>query len=182
MEDLERRVEEQDADDAERDGRDCDHPPGQAEPSPEPRPGPRPASQQERRDEHAGADDREQVEAREHAAHVAHVAALALGQDGHPGDRDVEVRRPDHEVGEDRVGGGPQVALAVAGPRGGLRAPLLEADPSRGEEREDRDRDDHQRGGDADDEGREGAGQGVHGAPEATPPRGSAPAPTRCRP
>ena len=33
------------------------------------------------------------------------------------------------------------------------------------EERQDRDRDDHERRGDADDEGREGAGEGVHQAP-----------------
>ena len=112
VEHLERRVEGQQADDPERDRPDGDHASRQAEPPPEPGTRRPAAREQERRDEHDRADDREPVERREHAAHVAHVLRLALVEHRHAVERDVEVRRPDDEVGEDRVGRRPQVGLA----------------------------------------------------------------------
>ena len=56
------------------------------------------------------------------------------------------------EVGQDRVGGGAQLLGRVAGPRGRLRAALLEGDPLRGQERQDRDGDDDDRGREAGEE------------------------------
>ena len=51
--------------------------------------------------------------AREHGPHVAHVGLFALVEDGLAGDRDVERRRTDDQVGQDRVRGGPQVGSVV---------------------------------------------------------------------
>ena len=56
---------------------------------------------------------------------------LALLEDGRPVDLDREVAA-EHEVGQDRVGRGPQLLGREAGPRGRLRAALLEARPTAG--------------------------------------------------
>ena len=141
--------------------------------------------------EHDHRDDGRDRQAAEHRAHVAHVSALPIVQDRDTRDRDVEVGRPDDQVGEDRVRGGPQVGLAVAGPRLRLGATLLEADPGRRQERDDRDRDDDDRRGDPDRDGGGASAEGAHRAILARPvegtgrralsatrPRGSGPGPT----
>ena len=111
----------------------------------------------------------------EHAADVAHVAALPLVEDRRAGDRDVEVGRPDDEVGEDRVGRGAQLGVGVAGPR---RRPAARpcSKPTQAGVRngEDRDRDDDDRRGDARSDGRGAAAEACaprHRSPSAWPPR-----------
>ena len=61
---------------------------------------------------------------------VGHVGPLALVEDGRAIDRDREVAT-EHEVGQDRVRGGPELGGGEAGPGRGLRALLLEGDPLR---------------------------------------------------
>jgi hypothetical protein len=68
-------------------------------------------------------------------------------------DLDVEAPAED-EAGQDRVGGRPQLLGGEARPGRRLRAVLLEGDPLRRQERQDRERDDDDRGRQADQDGR----------------------------
>ena len=133
--------------------------------------------------EHDRRGDRRDPQRHEDVAHVAHVGTLTGLQDRATGDGDVEVRRPEDEVGEDRIGGLAQLGRRVAAPGRRLGAALLEADPLRGQEREDRDRDDDHRRRDADHDRGDASAEALHrailaGAERITRPRGSSPGPT----
>ena len=80
---------------------------------------------------------------------------------GWPFDLDLEIAT-EHEVGQDRVGGDAELLGGEAGPGRRLRAALLEGDPSRAQERQDRERDDDDRGRETDQDGCGTAAEVVH--------------------
>ena len=81
-------------------------------------------------------------EPHEHAADVAHVAPFSFIQHWCAADRRVEVRRPQDQVGQDRIGRLPQVRLREPRPHGSLGTTLLERHPHGVEEERDRQRHD----------------------------------------
>ena len=100
----------------------------------------------DRRDEEDRREEREDREPGEHAPNVAHVSALALVEDRFAADGDVEVRWPDDKVGEDRIRRGAELVVGVAGVADRAGPALVEIDPGRRQERQDRHGHDDDRG------------------------------------
>ncbi len=129
--------------------------------SPRASPVPAAAARRDREGRH-GRHGRDGEEPDEHATDVAHVTPFPLVEHGFAGDRDVEVGRAEHQVGQDRVRGASELGLGKAGPRGRLGATLLEGDPDRVQEQRQDDRDDRECGRKADQGGGGPAAERFH--------------------
>ena len=139
-------------------------------PPPDRPPGRRPVPATTGKDQPDDGDRGQHVEPRENGSNVTHVRLFALVEHRLTGDRDIEHRRTDDQVVQDRVRSRSQVGRGEAGPRGRLGPVLLEPDPSRRQERQDRDRDDDDRRRDADQEAGEANSGCTHAVILAVPP------------